>query len=98
MKQRCVEEWPADMYPRRRMGHTLSDIVKVWKRAARVRLFSLPGYDRTARRTETKISMELEEDVKNQMDEAQVRLGVDREMYVLHARKTDATEGIAYSG
>lgn len=50
-------------------------MVAVWNWAARARLFSLPGYNWTLRRTCAEDGTELEEELRSQNVERLVKLG-----------------------
>lgn len=80
------------------MKKTLSNMVWVWMRAAPERLFSLFGYDWTAKRTAAKNGTDFGEEPWNQVAEARVRLGDDSEDDVLFVWRTKAIENLAYSG
>lgn len=79
------------------MEQTLSQMVGVRKLAARNRLTSLFNYDSRGRRTRTENSTELEEKLKNRMDEAQVRLGDSIEAEMLCVWRKEAIVDFAYS-
>lgn len=49
--KRCEEEGEMNMRLRRRMKQTLDDMVGVWKRKARNRLFSMLEYELIVRET-----------------------------------------------
>lgn len=75
-----------------------SEIVGARERAARKRLFSLPGHHSMARRTEFEDDTELAENLRNQMDKAEVNLEGGTEDSMLCARRVKAIKNIAYSG
>lgn len=60
---------------KQRMKQTVGSMVRVWKRAERERLFSLFGYQLTARRARAKNRAEFGEGLTSRTDEARVKLG-----------------------
>lgn len=67
------------------MKQTLSELIGAWKQAARERLFPLLDYAVIAKRTTLEGVTELGEELRNQMTELQVKLGVERNNDVLCA-------------
>lgn len=73
-QKKCVEEVATTVCLRRPMKQTLTDVAVVRKRAARERLFTLLGYDLPATRKRAENDTKLEEELRNQVDEARVKL------------------------
>lgn len=92
---KCVEKLARDMCVRRPTKQTQSDTVGIRKRAAREMLFSLLEYDLPTRRTRAEDDTELEEEVKNHMNEAGVRLGGDSKSDVRGAWRMKPIKDIA---
>lgn len=61
------------------MKKTLSDMVGIWKWAAKERAFLMTRYDLIARRAGTQDDTELGEELSSQGNEAQAKQGGDRE-------------------
>lgn len=80
------------------MRRASTNMVEVWKQAARDRLFSLLECCLTARWTRAGDGTELGEKLRSQMDETAVSLGGDSEECVLWAWRMKAIKNIAYRG
>lgn len=79
------------------MKQTLSYMVRVRKRAAQERLFSLRGWDLIARRTKAENDMELGEKLRNERNEAPLKSWDDSQDNVQCARRLKGIKDIAYS-
>lgn len=85
------------MFLRRPLEQSLSDKVGARKRAAREMLFSLAGYDLTARRTKAGDDTKGADELRNQLVRARVTLSTDSENNVLCASRVQLTKDRAYS-
>lgn len=93
-----MEEVASDVWLKRQMRQTLTDMVAIRKQTARKRMFLLLGYDLTERRTRAENGAELEEVLRNQMDETRVELGDDSAYDASCTWKLKAIEDSAESG
>lgn len=80
------------------MKQTLNGTVEVWKQAARGKLCSLLRSDLIARETRAENGTQLGEELKNQRDEARVKLRGDGKNDVWRSWRMKVIEDLAYSG
>lgn len=81
----------------RRMNQKLKDLVVIWKRAARQKLYSLLGWSFTAKQTRAAEGTELGEMLRNQMGEARRKLGGDTWDDLLCTWRLTEMQDTAYS-
>lgn len=96
--KKCVEKVAREMCLERRMKRMLSDVARVWERAARERLFLLLGHDLIRRLKGAEVDTELGEKQSNKMSEARAKRGGDSGNEVLRVYRMKQIEDIAYSG